>query len=791
MGPRQPSIRELSQPTRRMRFGAFEADLTMGDLRKHGIRLKLYDQPFEVLAMLIARPGELITREEIQQRLWPSGTFVDFENGLNSAINRLRDALSDSADEPKFIETIPRRGYRFIAPVEPLNGKTLPDVEVTPEQTAHRSEAWRWLASAAVAAVVVLAVFGGWRLSHPPKKSLNFGARDSVLIPSFDNRTGNPVLDGSVEYALERELSNSQFVVVVPRERCNDALRLMKKPLDTKIDAALGREICLRDGGIRALLTGRIEKLGTTYVLSAQLVDPVSGVVVASMSEEDSADSQMAPAIRRLSHDVRETLGEKMTLIQQSEASLEKVTTPSLHALQLYSQANDLMRTDNNQMAAAELLKQAIAEDQGFASAHLLLAYTYDSTGKVEEAQSEFQRALELADSTSDRERFFIIGSYFGVVERNGPKAIENYEALLRLHPDHYWATSNLIDLYFRSQHIEDAARLCARFADFRPGDLWINVMAVWARAIVEQDWTGAQPYIQRASTLVAAQGKGVNPRFAAWIGWFPGYEQWLQGNIAQAHADLLQFEQTAQVKEASSIGTFFLTFGELAKAEKYFQDAPDPSDGSVDREQDLAVVAFVRGNWEDVKKHLGRTAHIDPRSTAAVLMARAGYFARVEEILRDPDPPPGATNPVILKGELALARGDTAQAQRLFEDVLRRPRTPFGGGVIFFCYESLAKLYRKQGRLDDALHLLLQASARKPRTYSNPIGSSGTFAWNWMRTELQLADVYRELGRVSEAETVEEELSNLMTYADADHPILRELQNRKSFVASTAHYQN
>jgi len=305
VGPRQPSIRELSQPTRRVRFGAFEADLTMGDLRKHGIRLKLYDQPFEVLAMLIARPGELITREEIQQRLWPSGTFVDFENGLNSAINRLRDALSDSADEPKFIETIPRRGYRFIAPVEPLNGKTLPDVEVTPEQTAHRSEAWRWLASAAVAAVVVLAVFGGWRLSHPPKKSLNFGARDSVLIPSFDNRTGNPVLDGSVEYALERELSNSQFVVVVPRERCNDALRLMKKPLDTKIDAALGREICLRDGGIRALLTGRIEKLGTTYVLSAQLVDPVSGVVVASMSEEDSADSQMAPAIRRLSHDVR------------------------------------------------------------------------------------------------------------------------------------------------------------------------------------------------------------------------------------------------------------------------------------------------------------------------------------------------------------------------------------------------------------------------------------------------------------------------------------------------------
>src|SRR5215467_11138911 len=111
---------------RLVHFGPFEADFTTGELRKHGIRLKLQDQPFQILKMLLVRAGELVTRDEIRKNLWPDGTFVDFDNGLNAAVNRLRDALGDSAGEPKFVETIPRRGYRFIAPIERLNGEVLP-----------------------------------------------------------------------------------------------------------------------------------------------------------------------------------------------------------------------------------------------------------------------------------------------------------------------------------------------------------------------------------------------------------------------------------------------------------------------------------------------------------------------------------------------------------------------------------------------------------------------------------------------------------------------------------------
>src|SRR5260221_9379666 len=106
------------------RFGVFEVDLRSGELRKQGVRIKLQEQPFHVLTVLLQRPGEVVTREELRNQNWPADTFVDFDNSLNTAINKLREALGDSADNPRFIETLPRRGYRFIAPVTGTDGAT-------------------------------------------------------------------------------------------------------------------------------------------------------------------------------------------------------------------------------------------------------------------------------------------------------------------------------------------------------------------------------------------------------------------------------------------------------------------------------------------------------------------------------------------------------------------------------------------------------------------------------------------------------------------------------------------
>ena len=134
-----------SDPARRYRFGAFEADASTGELRRQGIRIKLHSQPFQVLLMLLERPGEVLSREEISRALWSDGTFVDYDHGVNSAVNRIREALGDAANSPRFVETLARRGYRFVAPVEAIavEADQPPASESTgPSQSTPETEAW-------------------------------------------------------------------------------------------------------------------------------------------------------------------------------------------------------------------------------------------------------------------------------------------------------------------------------------------------------------------------------------------------------------------------------------------------------------------------------------------------------------------------------------------------------------------------------------------------------------------------------------------------------------------------
>jgi len=126
------SLPSFSHASQVLRFGVFEADLSTGELRKNGVKIRLQEQPFQILAFLLARPGELVTRQDLRDKLWSNDTFVDFDHSLNTAINKLREALGDSASSPRFVETVARRGYRFLGSVE--SAQPVPDVKSEPSQ---------------------------------------------------------------------------------------------------------------------------------------------------------------------------------------------------------------------------------------------------------------------------------------------------------------------------------------------------------------------------------------------------------------------------------------------------------------------------------------------------------------------------------------------------------------------------------------------------------------------------------------------------------------------------------
>ena len=196
VSPAPPHPGQASSTVPIVRFGLFELDIRARELRKRGVKVRLPDQPFQVLQLLLEHPGEVVTREELRQRLWPADTFVDFDLSLNSAVRKLREALGDSAEHSTFIETLPRRGYRFIGPVEePATGRREEGVP-SPATGFSRLRHSRWLLTATVAALFAIAAWfslGDAREWLSARIGLAPGPRriTSIAVLPFENLTGN------------------------------------------------------------------------------------------------------------------------------------------------------------------------------------------------------------------------------------------------------------------------------------------------------------------------------------------------------------------------------------------------------------------------------------------------------------------------------------------------------------------------------------------------------------------------------------------------------------------------
>src|SRR6266508_224810 len=665
------------------------------------------------------------------------------------------------------------------------------EVAPSPSHTSRRAA----LIGVGFALVTVLGGFVVWLFrygsgtSAGSRRPLPFKARDWVLVTSFENRTGQPLLDGTLECALQRELSISRYVNVVPRERIGDTLRLMRKPLDTRVDAGVGREICFRDGDIRSLITGRIEKLGSKYLLSVEMVDPNQGASIASVAENAANEEQLLPATRRISDEVRAMLGENPPSIQEGRAKLLKVTTPSLRALQLYSRADALI-AQGNSAAAEELLKQAVAEDPEFASAYIHLAHAINNQRRpVEEFRPHAETALRLSETTTERERYFIRGSYYDLLGQR-EKAIAAYEALLTLYPDHYWGAGNLAALYRDHGLANEAVRIGVRLAELRPKDFEVNFEVALDLVRMKQDPARARPYARRARELISPEIVKTSPFGVAWVELFPAFEYWLSGDTREALAEAERFAQKLdstplgeQEMAVLSLGGFFQTLGKLETAEKLQQRVSTP----FFRFAALAMVSYFRGDRAGLEEHLrAALASREPMDTLiGVLLARTGSLSEAERLISKQENARTYSGGCIEveRAELAFARGQTAEAVRQLK--AGRERAPFNSSNTFFLgTETLATALSQQGDMEGAVRVLELASQQRTRAIFHFVSAGHS----WMRTQLLLAKLYRRVGRQEDARRIAGELLKLLVYADPDHVLLREL---KRVHAETGQYKN
>ena len=324
---RGQDIKERRPAGRFVRFGSFEADLQEGKLTKSGGRIRLQEQPFRILALLLEHPGELVTREEIRQKLWSHNTFVEFDAALNTAVRKLREALNDSADNPRFLETVPRRGYRFVAPVA-LPSEPPGVASIRPRVRRH---GYLWLAAALI---IAGAAVGGFRYLRRPGSQIT--PKDTIVLADFVNRTGDAIFDDTLKTALSVSLRQSPFLNVLSDGTVAKTMRQMTRPADTKLTPELATELCQRAGS-KAYIVGAIGNMGSEYVLGLKAVNCQSGDTLAQEQVTASSKENVLDALGKAASKLRGELGESLATVQKFGVPLAHATTSSLDALKVYS----------------------------------------------------------------------------------------------------------------------------------------------------------------------------------------------------------------------------------------------------------------------------------------------------------------------------------------------------------------------------------------------------------------------------------------------------------------------
>ena len=306
-----------------------------------------------------------------------------------------------------------------------------------------------------IAALVVLAIGAGVFFYFNRAQALT--DKDTIVLADFVNTTGDPVFDGTLKQALAVQLGQSPFLNIYSDERVREALRFMGRPPDERITKDIAREICQRQG-LKALLAGSVSSLGSNYVITLDAINAQSGESIARQQVEANSKEQVLSALGKAALELREKLGESLSSIKKHDVPIDQATTSSLEALKAYAMANE-ERAKGNSEAAANLYRRAIELDPNFAMAYARVAVFHGNRDELDDAQPYAQKAFDLRDRVSERERFYISEKYFNYVEGDMDKAVEVLQTWARLYPNDFIPRNNLSLNYMFFGRYEDALK--------------------------------------------------------------------------------------------------------------------------------------------------------------------------------------------------------------------------------------------------------------------------------------------------------------------------------------------